>query len=213
MTEISRQFFPYEDLNKAEHKPTITVALIITNIIIFAISLANFKEIIYAYGFVAASPALSNVFTSMFLHGGFGHLLGNMWYLWLFVDNIEDKFGKIKYLVIYFSSGMIALAAQYLTDPVSQIPVIGASGAISGLLGAYLILFPKVEVKTIGPFYKIYRVKAKYLIALWFAIQVILGALSIIGDSASNIAFFAHIGGFLLGLFAGIIYRIKNPVV
>ena len=213
MTEISRQFFPYEDLNKAEHKPTITVALIITNIIIFAISLANFKEIIYAYGFVAASPALSNVFTSMFLHGGFGHLLGNMWYLWLFGDNIEDKFGKIKYLVIYFSSGMIALAAQYLTDPVSQIPVIGASGAISGLLGAYLILFPKVEVKTIGPFYKIYRVKAKYLIALWFAIQVILGALSIIGDSASNIAFFAHIGGFLLGLFAGIIYRIKNPVV
>ncbi len=213
MTEISRQFFPYEDLNKAEHKPTITVALIITNIILFAISLANFKEIIYAYGFVAASPALSNVFTSMFLHGGFGHLLGNMWYLWLFGDNIEDKFGKIKYLVIYFSSGMIALAAQYLTDPVSQIPVIGASGAISGLLGAYLILFPKVEVKTIGPFYKIYRVKAKYLIALWFAIQVILGALSIIGDSASNIAFFAHIGGFLLGLFAGIIYRIKNPVV
>ena len=210
MPEISRQFFPYEDINKPEHKPVITIALIITNTIIFIWSLTNFREIIYAYGFTAATPALTTAITSMFLHGGFGHLLGNMWYLWLFGDNIEDKFGKIKYIAIYLSSGMIALATQYLTDPTSQLPVIGASGAISGLLGAYLVLFPKVKVKTIGPFYQIYRIKAKYLIALWFAIQIILGTLSIIGDSASNIAFFAHIGGFLAGLLAGIIYKIKN---
>ncbi|RLG15760.1 MAG: rhomboid family intramembrane serine protease [Candidatus Nanohalarchaeota archaeon] len=207
MFEKTRQFFPYEDMNKPEHKPIITIALIITNIIIFLWSLTNFKEIIYTYGFTAANPTLTTTFTSMFLHGGFGHIIGNMWYLWLFGDNIEDKFGKIKYIAIYASSGILAVATQYLTDPTSQTPVIGASGAISGILGAYLILFPKVKVKTIGPFYQIYRIKAKYLIALWFAIQLILGTISIITSDASNIAFFAHVGGFIFGLFAGLLHK------
>ena len=210
MLEKSRQFFPYEDINVTKHYPIITISLIIANSIIFIYSLTDFKEIIYTYGFTPSSPAIATALASMFLHGGFGHILGNMWYLWLFGDNVEDKFGKIKFIAMYILSGLIALAAQYLTAPASQTPIIGASGAISGILGAYLVLFPHVEVKTIGPFYKIYRIEAKYLIALWFVIQLIFGTLSIVGGLGSNIAFFAHVGGFIFGLFAGLLYKTKH---
>ncbi|MFH1126957.1 MAG: rhomboid family intramembrane serine protease [archaeon] len=205
--EKTRQFFPYEDINVPEHYPIITIALIITNIIIFLWSLTYFKEIIYGYGFIAAEASITTAFTSMFLHGGFDRIFGNMWYLWLFGDNVEDKFGKIKYIAMYLSAGLIAVAAQYLIDPASAIPTVGASGAISGILGAYIVLFPHVEVKTIGPFYQIYRIKAKYLIALWFIIQIIFGTLSIAGNYGSNIAFFAHVGGFIFGFMTGMIYK------
>lgn len=212
LTEKTRQFFPYEDINKAEHYPIITISLIITNIIIFIWSLTDFRDIIFSFGFIASDPKIITIFSSMFLHGGIDHIFGNIWFLWLFGDNIEDKFGKIKYMIIYLSSGIVALAAQYLTDPTSMIPTIGASGAISGILGAYLILFPHVEVKTIGPFYQIYRIKAKYLIVAWFILQLIFGTLSIVGGLGSNIAFFAHVGGFIFGFITGIIYNKHHKI-
>ncbi len=206
MLEKSRQFFPYEDITKREHFPIITVSLIITNTIIFIWSLTNFRDIINTYGFIASAPRIVAVFTSMFLHGGFAHLLGNIWYLWLFGDNVEDRLGKINYIVLYFTAGIAAMLTQYVIYPSADIPTIGASGAISGLLGAYVVLFPKVKIKTLGPFFHVFRIKALYLIALWFVIQLAFGALSLVGDSASNIAFFAHVGGFLPGLAAGLIY-------
>lgn len=206
MPEKSLQFFPYEDMNKRDHFPIITVSLIITNTIIFIWSLTNFRGIINTYGFIASAPEIASVFISMFLHGGFAHLLGNMWYLWLFGDNVEDRLGKINYIALYLTAGMAAIFIQYMIYPSADIPTIGASGAISGLLGAYIVLFPKVKIKTIGPFFQIFRVKAMYLIALWFILQIAFGALSLIGGSASNIAFFAHVGGFIPGLAAGLIY-------
>jgi len=122
-----------------------------------------------------------------------------MWYLWIFGDNVEDALGKIKFLILYFLSGISAAFLQYLTDPTSTIPSIGASGAISGVLGAYLLLFPKENVLT-SVQYSLVRVPAYLVIGLWFVLQLIFGTMSLAGYSGSNIAFWAHVGGFVFGL-------------
>lgn len=136
------------------------------------------------------------VFSSMFLHGGFFHILGNMLYLWIFGNNVEDVLGHKRFIFFYFISGIVAAAFQVLYDPFSEIPMVGASGAVSGVLGAYLVLFPLARVKTllfIFIFIKVVEVPAILLLTIWFAIQVFF-------SYGEGTAWYAHIGGFIFGL-------------
>ncbi len=196
------QFFPYQDENVSKSFPYVTVSVIAFNIAVFIWSLSDFENILNTYGFVPAEFSILTVFTAMFLHGGLDHIFGNMWYLWLYGDNVEDRMGKVKYLAFYLMSGIAASLVHYITNLGSGIPAVGASGAISGVLGAYLVLFPNVSIKTIGPFYQTYRLPAKMLIGLWFGIQFLFGLQSFAGGTGSGIAFWAHIGGFAFGYLA-----------
>lgn len=160
-------------------------------------------------------PVFLTLFTSMFLHGGLVHLLGNMLYLWIFGDNVEDAMGHVKFLLFYFLCGVAAAFAQIAIDPGSAIPQIGASGAIAGVLAAYFMLFPYSRVLTLIPvffFLRLVAVPAVFLLGFWFILQIISGAGSL--GSAGGVAWFAHIGGFLAGgLFVFAFRRRGVPVV
>ncbi len=151
---------------------------------------------------LATIPPTMSLITSMFLHGGWMHLIGNMLYLWIFGNNIEDVMGHGRFIVFYFLCGIIAALAHAMTDPTSEIPMVGASGAISGILGAYLLLFPRAEVLVLFPiffFIRIMYVPAGLVLGLWFLLQLISGSASI-GRGGGGVAFFAHIGGFVAGM-------------
>jgi rhomboid family protein len=146
-------------------------------------------------------PAGMTVFTSMFLHGGFMHLAGNMLYLWIFGNNVEDAMGHFRFIVFYLLCGVVAVAGQTLENPDSQIPMIGASGAISGILGAYLLLFPHARVLVLIPlgfFTQLVRLPAGWILGLWFGMQILSSAMT--SSEGGGVAWFAHIGGFVAGL-------------
>ena len=150
---------------------------------------------------IALAPPLATVFTSMFLHGGWMHLIGNMLYLWIFGDNVEDSMGHGRFVVFYLLCGVAAVLAQSLPDTHSQIPMIGASGAISGVLGAYLLLYPHARVLVLIPlgfFTRLIRLPAGIVLGLWFALQLFNSLATPPGGG--GVAFGAHIGGFLAGL-------------
>ncbi|MFH1105647.1 MAG: rhomboid family intramembrane serine protease, partial [Candidatus Aenigmatarchaeota archaeon] len=178
------QLFPYADNLKTKSFPIITVALIAANAAVFLWSTGNFEAVIMAFGFVPAlfpsAHAFTTLLTSMFLHGGIDHIFGNMWYLWIFGDNVEDFFGKFRFSLIYIVSGVGASLFQYATDPASNIPSIGASGAISGVLGAYFVLFPKSGVLTSAG-YSLITIPSWIVIGFWFAMQLFFGAASLFG--------------------------------
>ncbi len=147
-------------------------------------------------------PTFLTLFADMFMHCGFMHLLGNMWFLWLFGDNIEDRMGSFKFIIFYLVAGLIAALSHGLTDTSGVIPMIGASGAISGVIGAYIILFPYARIHTlifVFFFFKTVRVPAWIYLGLWFIGQVFAGFHSL-GVSGAGVAFFAHIGGFIVGV-------------
>jgi len=217
------QFFPLSDSAPRESFPILTISLLIINVAIFIWSytspIVNYKingetveiPLYYIqYGFIPASPTILTLFSSMFMHGGLDHIFGNMWYLWIFGDNVEDRFGKIKFLFLYFASGLFATFTQYITDPFSKIPSIGASGAISGILGAYILLFPKEKVLSrIG--YSFVHIPSYVVIGFWFVLQFIFGTASLLGGIGSGIAFWAHVGGFVLGfILTFLLLRLKR---
>jgi membrane associated rhomboid family serine protease len=145
---------------------------------------------------------VSHIFTSMFLHGSWMHLLGNMWFLWIFGNNIEDSMGRLRFVVFYLLCGLAAAMGQVLAAPDSVIPMVGASGAISGVMGAYLILFPKVRVYALVPLIIIFTsisMPAWVMLGYWFLIQFISGLASVGGD-VGGVAFWAHVGGFIAGV-------------
>ena len=146
-------------------------------------------------------PTWVTIFSSMFMHGGFMHFAGNMMFLWVFGDNIEDRLGHIKYLFFYLFTGVVATLAHFAIDPSSEIPLVGASGAISGVLGAYLVLYPFNRVKALVVLYiiTVIEVRAMILLGLWFGWQLFQGLVSLGLSSQVNVAFFAHIGGFAAG--------------
>ncbi len=146
-----------------------------------------------------AFPAALTLITSMFLHGGWMHLLGNMLYLWIFGNNIEDVMGHAKFVIFYIVSGILAALSHALTDPSSQIPMVGASGAISAVLGAYLLLFPRAHVLVLLPAIGMTRVPAGIVLGMWFITQLVSGGMSV-GSTGGGVAFFAHIGGFVAGM-------------
>ena len=155
-------------------------------------------------------PTWGTLLTCMFIHGGLMHFIGNMLFLWVFGDNIEDTFGHVKYLVFYLVAGVLATLAHYIIDPVSQVPLVGASGAISGVMGAYLLLYPGNRIRTLIIYFLITVIdlRAVWLLLIWFALQTIQGLLSIgVSDQVST-AFFAHIGGFVVGAAVGLVVRL-----
>jgi membrane associated rhomboid family serine protease len=157
-----------------------------------------------------AIPAYATLLTSMFLHGGWMHLIGNMLYLWIFGNNIEDVMGHAKYVVFYVTCGIIAALSHAMTDPSSSIPMVGASGAISGVLGAYVLLFPHAQVLVLMPGLGMTRVSASIVLGMWFVMQVLSGGMSL-GGTGGGVAFFAHIGGFLGGM--ALIGFFKRPEI
>lgn len=146
-------------------------------------------------------PTWVTIFTSMFMHGGFFHFAGNMMFLWVFGDNIEDRLGHVKYLLFYLFTGVVATFAHFAIDPSSSTPLVGASGAISGVLGAYVVLYPYNRVKALVVLYiiTVIELRAAILLGLWFVWQLFQGLVSLGLSSQVNVAFFAHIGGFAAG--------------
>ena len=162
-----------------------------------------------------AGPQYLNIFTSMFMHGGWMHLIGNMWFLWLFGNNIEDSMTRPRFLIFYLLCGVAAALAQVWTDPNSEIPMVGASGAISGVMGAYLVLYPRVRVFTIVPlgfFITTVALPAWVMLIYWMVLQV-AGGLTSIGAEGGGVAFMAHVGGFLAGVFLIKLFAKTNHVV
>jgi len=149
---------------------------------------------------VTDTPHYATVFTSMFMHGGWFHLIGNMWFLWVFGNNIEDSMGHARFVVFYLLCGVAAAAAQILADPRAGVPMVGASGAISGVLGAYVLLYPRVRVHTLiflGFFVTTITLRAYLMLGYWFVLQLLIGTFA---RGQGGVAVWAHVGGFLAGL-------------
>jgi membrane associated rhomboid family serine protease len=208
---------PLQDINPTRRMPILTWILIAINILVFLWELslgenglsAAFQELSVVPANISADPFSVEAFLdsvrSMFFHGGYEHIFGNMLYLYLFGDNLEDRLGKILYLILYFISGFVAIAAQVIMDPASTIPLVGASGAIAGVLGGYLVMFPTVKVRGIvmlGRLGQMAMLPAWVVLGFWFVLQVINGIASLgaPADYGGGVAFFAHIGGFVAGL-------------
>jgi membrane associated rhomboid family serine protease len=162
---------------------------------------------------VGESARWYTLFTSMFLHGGWLHLIGNMWFLWVFGNNVEDAMGRLRFALFYLITGLAAAGAQILTDPGSPIPMVGASGAVSGVMGAYVVLYARVPVRVLvflGFFITMIRMPAFLMLGYWFLLQLIGGLPAINADGAAGgIAFWAHVGGFLAG--ALLVFPFRNP--
>jgi membrane associated rhomboid family serine protease len=210
---------PLRDDNPSGTAPIVTIVFIVMCVLVFLWQLSfgpqGGQRIVYALGVVPASllgqgqlpPELSlvspwmTVFTSMFMHGGWMHLIGNLLYLWIFGDNVEDSMGHGRFVVFYLLCGIAAVLAQALPDPSSTIPMIGASGAISGVLGAYLLLYPHARVLVaipLGFFLHTMRIPAGLVLVLWFGLQLFSSAMAQPGQG--GVAFRAHIGGFIAGM-------------
>lgn len=207
---------PYKDDNPTATAPYVTVGIIILNVLVFLYEVTSplgMEKVAFTYGaipqniltFDRAQPIrpVLTVFSSMFMHGGFLHIAGNMLYLWIFGNNIEDKLGRTRFALFYIFCGIVSAYANALSDPHSRIPMIGASGAISGILGAYLLLFPRAVVHTLvflGFFVTIVRIPALIVIGFWAVLQLVNGLISTGFAREGGIAWFAHVGGFLAGL-------------
>jgi membrane associated rhomboid family serine protease len=217
-------FFPLKDDNPTSSFSWVTIGLILANGYVFfhqiTLDVTQSQTFIYQWGAIPYQithgeildipplipPALT-IFSSMFLHGGLLHIIGNMLYLWIFGNNIEDTLGHFRFLIFYLLCGLFAAVAQILSNPESTVPMIGASGAIAGVLGGYLLLFPGARVLTlvfIIIFVKLIRIPAIFILGFWFLMQL----LSVRAGMESNVAFLAHIGGFIAGL---ILVKIFQP--
>jgi membrane associated rhomboid family serine protease len=208
---------PLRDNNPRRTVPVVTYVLIALNVLGFLWELSlgrNLDRAIFAAAFIPArfwitgyyASDLLSILISMFLHGGFMHIAGNMLYLWIFGDNVEDRLGHARYLVFYLLCGTLATFAHAFFSPASRVPAIGASGAIAGVLGAYLVLYPSARVTTIIPiffFITIREIPAIIILGFWFVIQFLSGVGSLgvpAAQDTGGVAFFAHIGGFIAGM-------------
>ena len=203
--------FPFRDHNPSGRVPFVTYALIVLNVVIFLTYWAELDNARYMNTlltnwamipkFISQGFGKVGLFTSIFLHGGIMHLLGNMLFLYIFGDNIEDELGSVKFLGFYLGAGILANFAQYAISPISDVPVIGASGAVAGVMGAYLLLYPKARVDIILIFiifFKIFTLRAWIVLSIWIAMQF-LGGFGLDAE-AGGVAYWAHIGGFFAGM-------------
>ncbi len=217
---------PIRDINPSGKFPAVTVAIILACSAAFLLELSlgegiNRFILAYAlvprnitYGLETKTLGLESVaapfFTSMFLHGGWLHLIGNMWFLWIFGDNVEDELGHFRYAVFYVLCGLAAGLTHYYLSPLSPVPTIGASGAIAGVLGGYLVRFPSARVVTLVPlgfFLQMAELPAWLMLGLWFLAQAIGGFVTL-GAAGGGVAWWAHVGGFLAGI---LLIRILRP--
>src|SRR5205809_3011860 len=232
--------FPLKDDVPSQTTPVVTVGLIGLNVLVFLYqfslqlapepdALRSAQAFVFEFGVIpcrltgqCAGPAdfpnpVATIFTSMFLHGGLFHVAGNMLYLWIFGDNVEDALGHGRFLVFYVLSGIVAAVGQAVVSPSSSIPMIGASGAISGVLGAYLLQFPYARILTlimIGFFIRFVYIPAVFVLGFWVVVQFLNGLLTYsvaAGHEAGGVAWFAHIGGFLGGMGLLFVLRLHRP--
>ena len=219
---------PLRDANPVRRTPIVTIALIVACVVAFAYQLglgseSSIRDHFLRFGLVPAELLAAwdrgqilgdetlAIFSSMFLHANLIHLVGNLIYLWIFGNNIEDRLGRIPFLLFYLGGGVAAAAAQIAIDPSSEVPMVGASGAISAVLGAYVVLFPGARILSLvflGFFYQLIEVPALIVLVLWFLLQLVdgLGSLGLAG-AEGGVAFFAHIGGFVAGFLVGLLLR------
>lgn len=218
---------PLKDNVPTRSFPIITISLVLVNILIFLWSWTQPGEYLenFLFKYYALNPAelltsltarpnllpynLLTIFTSMFLHGGILHVAGNMLYLWIFGNNVEDSMGRFRFLLFYLLAGLVAALVQFSFDPTSSIPMVGASGAVSGILGAYLILFPRARVKTlifIFIFITTVDIPAMLLLSIWFFFQIAF-------SYSQGVAWFAHIGGFIFGVICAKIFTFGSRKV
>ncbi|MDQ3239081.1 MAG: rhomboid family intramembrane serine protease [bacterium] len=215
---------PLSDSIKSRSFPILVLLVIAINIYVFFLEItsADPEGFIRKYALIPAELSIGTVrsllslITSMFLHGGWLHIGSNMLFLWVFGDNIEDALGKLRFFIFYMLCGIAAGLMQYIIDPSSTIPMVGASGAIAGVLGAYWSLYPTSRINTlipIGFFVTTAEIPAGIMIGLWFLIQLLSGSASIANTTASSggVAFWAHIGGFIAGLILVRVFPPKKP--
>ena len=207
---------PLRDVIPSRTTPFVTMALIAANGLAFCYELSlppgARQAFIRAYGIVPVTFAWPTLISSMFLHGGWLHVIGNMWYLWIFGDNVEDRLGHLRYAVFYLLCGIAAGLAQTLLSPDAHLPTIGASGAIAGVMGAYFVLYPQSRVLTLIPllvFVEIVEVPAIFFLGFWFLFQLVGGAGSVARTAGTQggIAFWAHAAGFAAGLVGVFVFR------
>ena len=210
-------FFPYKDDNPRVLIPFVTYFIIGLNALVFIyqyfiIQGAQLSEnFMYTYALIPANPSILTIFSSMFMHGGFTHIIFNMWFLWIFGDNIESVLGHKKYLLFYFLCGIGAGLSQIQIDPESTIPMVGASGAIAGVLGAYLFRFPRATVHVLViliVFITFIRVPAMIVIGFWFLSNLTAGIGTLGIEQTGGTAWFAHIGGFISGVLFNYLFKI-----
>ncbi|HEX9881319.1 MAG TPA: rhomboid family intramembrane serine protease [Hyphomicrobium sp.] len=207
--------FPIGDDNSTRRSvPYVTYALVAINVLVFFLELQNGNAFIQEWAFIparfSADPAgnIATVFSAMFMHGGWLHLGGNMLYLWIFGDNVEDRFGHVQYLIFYLLAGIAATFAQYLFLPESNVPNVGASGAIAGVLGAYILMFPRARVNVLlGR--SVVPMPAIVVLGFWIVLQLVSGVGSIAYTDADvgGVAYMAHVGGFVAGFLMALLFR------
>lgn len=218
--------FPLYDTVRSRTFPLINLTLILANILAFLYELqldsAALKEFIFTWGLIPArflsdpDTTWTTFFSSMFLHGGWFHIINNMWVLLIFGDNVEAGMGKIRYLIFYLLSGVAAGLLQSYILPSSMVPMIGASGAVAGVLGAYLILFPRSRIASLVPIlfiFTIVEIPAMLFLIFWFVSQLYSGLGAIQGGGESGIAWWAHIGGFIFGILVVSFFAVKRRMI
>ena len=210
-----RDVIPLRDTIRSSTVPFVNHTLIALNVAVFLYQQSlglDVEQFVHAHGIVpsrfvaGAWGDLAPLVTSMFLHGGWMHLLGNMLYLHIFGDNVEDRIGHFRFLLMYLLAGVTAGLAQIVINPTADVPMVGASGAIAGVTGAYFLFYPRARVVTLIPiflFVQIVEIPAFFFLLFWFAFQLLLGVGSLGSTSAGGVAFWAHIGGFVAGMVLG----------
>ena len=201
---------PLYDVIPARTTPVVTIGLIAVNVLVFLfeMSLGDSVDLfLHTYGLIPAEFSLPTLASSMFLHGGISHVGGNMLFLWIFGDNVEDRMGHLRFLVFYLLCGTVAALAQTLMQPDSLLPMVGASGAVAGVMGAYFVLYPQSQIVTFALFQFI-EVPAILFLGLWFLLQFLNGVGSLTESaSTGGIAFWAHIAGFAAGVVGVFLFR------
>ncbi|MFN7918414.1 MAG: rhomboid family intramembrane serine protease [Vicinamibacterales bacterium] len=210
---------PLRDVIPSRTTPYITVTIILINAVawMYEVSMPRQQLAVFLdiFGVVPADFVPTTLLTSMFLHGSWSHVIGNMWYLWIFGDNVEDRMGHGRFIVFYLLCGCVAAFGQILLDPESTVPMIGASGAIAGVMGAYFVLYPQSRVLTLVPFIifvDIIELPAIFLLGFWFLMQLFsAGAIAVTASTGGSggVAFMAHVAGFVMGLIGVFAFR-KN---
>jgi membrane associated rhomboid family serine protease len=207
---------PLRDVIPSRTTPYVTITIIVLNSIawLFELSLPHqaLNDFITVYGVVPADFSWPTLITSMFLHGGWWHVIGNMWYLWIFGDNVEDSLGHGRFVIFYLLCGIVAAFGQILIDPSSTLPTIGASGAIAGVMGAYFVIYPHSRVLTLLPliiFWEIVELPAIILLGFWFLMQLFSAGTIVMTSSTGGggVAFMAHVAGFVSGMVGVLVLR------
>ena len=201
---------PLYDVIPSRTFPVVTIGLIVVNVLVFLfeVSLGSSVDLfLHAYGLVPAEFSLVTLVTSMFLHGGFSHVGGNMLFLWIFGDNVEDRMGHLRFLTFYLLCGGAAALAQTMMQPDSLLPMVGASGAVAGVMGAYFVLYPQSQIVTFV-FFTFIEVPAIVFLGLWFVLQFVSGVGSVAASaSMGGVAFWAHVAGFAAGVVGVFLFR------